>query len=515
MKSAIMFLFVLALLCSTAFGQHIQASQADITTANAAVIKSGVNNAVYFPTQCASSMRPSWCSGSDLGAWVNAAATACTSCRIHIPAGSCTSFTTPISFGSGQFVTLEGDPGGGSCLKFTPSTGVAILFDPGVSEHQAYGIRDLQLIGPGSGTSTTGVELGSSNGAEGLIIRGFRTGTSCCGSDGFGTGIVVNTASAFLVTVQDSFVQANGTGLSITTGLENLRLLNNNFTHNSTNAILATSTGWTDIYSFGNSYDDNGPISLPAAGGIGNQFTSAGDHFENASVGGAAQPYITIANNSHLTMTGDVMLDDRASGTNTGQIACSGASLVYIYGMARGNGGITVNPFLAAWGRCRAWMQFSQSTGTYTDYSPSYRSGGIFDSGFTFAGSPALTLMNGVQGANTSIPYGSNVTTGLTGNMSSTQLGATTTVAGMYLVCVSMFPTATGSATSIQARVSSNDGTLFTTDGGSALSLASASNVGGGCLPIPAASGVNIDVATSGYSGTGTYTVRSVVQEIQ
>jgi len=182
--------------------------------------------------------------------------------------------------------------------------------------------------------------------------------------------------------------------------------------------------------------------------------------------------------------------------------------------MARGSE-ITVNPFLSASGNCRAWMQFSQSTGRFTDYNPAYTGGGIFDSSFTFNTRPALVLLSGVQGANTAIPYGSNVTTGLTGNMSSTQLGGTTATAGMYLVCVAMFPTATGSATAIQATVSGNaNGTVFTANVGSILSLAAAGNIGGGCLPIPMAA-ANISVATTGYSGTGTYTVRSEVNEIQ
>jgi hypothetical protein len=508
---------VVLILSCAAFGQHIGASQADISNITSPGTSNlGIVNAVYYPHMCGTKSPPTWCTGSDMGAWVNSAAADCPNngaCRIHIAASpACHSFTTPIVFGLGKFVTLEGDPSQSSCMKYTPTTGTAITFDPGNPDRSPYGIRDLQLIGPGSGTSSTGVSLGPTNGGNAVNITGFRTGSNCCVNDGFGIGIAI--ANSFLVTIQTSSITGNGVGIATTTFLENLRLIGNSISHNTTNPLLLNTTGWTDVYSFGNSYDDNsGPISLPTTAGLGNHFNSSGDHFENFAVGAAAQPYITIANNSHATISGGVMLDDRTSGTNTGMINCSGASLVYIYGMVRATGGNTVNPFLNASGNCRGWLQFSQSTGTFGDFNNV--AGGMFDSFFTFNTSPSFALLNGLQGASTQIPYGSNVTTGLTGNMSGTQLGGTTATAGMYLVCVAMFPTATGSATAIQATASGNaNGTVFTANVGSVLSLAAAGNIGGGCLPIPMGT-ANISVATTGYSGSGTYTVRSEVNEIQ
>lgn len=502
------------LLSGTVFAQNnIKAN-----TVTAQTVTSGIINNIYYPNSCGLSAAPSWCSGSDMGGWVNSAATACPNngaCRIHIPAATtCYSFTTPIVFGLGKFITLEGDPSQGSCIKYTPTTGVAITFDPGNPDRSTYGIRDLQLIGPGNTTTTTGVSLGPINGGNAVTISGFRTGTNCCSGDGFGTGISIK--NSFLVTIQTSAITGNGVGIATTSFVENLRLVSNSFSHNITNPIALNTTGWTDVYSFGNSYDDNsGPINLPSVGGFGNHFNSSGDHFENSGVSAAAQPYLALANNSHATISGGVMLDDGTTGTNTGMINCSGSSILYIYGLVRGNNGIIVNPFLNASGSCRAWLQFSQSTGTFTDVSTSFTTGSIFDSGFPFSGSPSITLTNGNGGATTSMPYGSNVTAGLTGNMTSTQLGATTTTAGMYQVCVTMFPTATGSATAIQATVTGNaNGTVFTVNIGSVLSLAAAGNIGGGCLPIPMTT-ANISVATTGYSGTGTYTVRSEVNEIQ
>jgi hypothetical protein len=481
----------------------------------------GVLNGAYYPASCgSSSTAPSWCSGSEMGAWVNAAIAASPSgTRIHITASStCYSFTTPIVFGSGKYDTLEGDPGGGSCIKYTPTAGVAITFDPGVTEHQAYGIRDLQLIGPGNTTSTTGLLLGLTNGAEGAVVSGFKTATNCCTHDGFGTGIAQGSGSTFVFTIENSFIMSNGWGLTLVGG-ENVRLLNNVFSQNTTGPIKTSTVAWMDIYSYGNAYDDNGgPITLVATGGLGNHFTSAGDHFENVNLFSGTLPYISIANNAHVTISGGVMLDDHTSGiTTAGMIACSGTSIIYIYGMGRATAGSSINPFIKPSGNCRADVRFSQSTGTFTDYPSTYTGGAIFNSNMTSSAGASFQLLNAGSGANIDIPFGNYATSRLTGNLSSTQVGGfPTTYAGLYLVCVSIWPTATGSATAIQATITSSaNGTAYTTNVGSVLSLSSLANIGGGCTGVATGSRVTFSVATTGYAGTGTYSLRASVVEIQ
>src|SRR5215813_994514 len=85
------------------------------------VMSTGANNhgqvnGVYNIGACSSSPAPAWCSGSDVGAWVNAAYAACpsTGCRIHISAqASCYSYSTPIALSTnGKPAILEGDGSG-------------------------------------------------------------------------------------------------------------------------------------------------------------------------------------------------------------------------------------------------------------------------------------------------------------------------------------------------------------------------------------------------------------------
>jgi hypothetical protein len=61
----------------------------------------GSLNGALNPMSCATSPEPSWCSGGDLGAWINAAAATCTTaleCTIDIPPTAQTTITTPIVY---------------------------------------------------------------------------------------------------------------------------------------------------------------------------------------------------------------------------------------------------------------------------------------------------------------------------------------------------------------------------------------------------------------------------------
>ena len=70
---------------------------APLQQASAAAAVDGALN----PLVCATSPTPSWCSGSDIGAWINAAASTCTptsQCVIHLPPSRRLTITTPIVF---------------------------------------------------------------------------------------------------------------------------------------------------------------------------------------------------------------------------------------------------------------------------------------------------------------------------------------------------------------------------------------------------------------------------------
>jgi Right handed beta helix region len=62
---------------------------------SASTVVAGSTNGTLHPTQCAAKAAAPWCSGSDLGAWVNAAGASCSwECNVEIDPGSFTQTTT-------------------------------------------------------------------------------------------------------------------------------------------------------------------------------------------------------------------------------------------------------------------------------------------------------------------------------------------------------------------------------------------------------------------------------------
>lgn len=101
--------------------------------------------------------------------------------RIIVPSGSF-KFATPIVFGTANKPAILVGSGYGTSLTYTPTSGTAITmnYGPGVATNhpRGAGVRDLRIIGPGSG-STIGLLLGGANGAEGFkcdscYISGFN-----------------------------------------------------------------------------------------------------------------------------------------------------------------------------------------------------------------------------------------------------------------------------------------------------------------------------------------------------
>ncbi|HEY1660291.1 MAG TPA: hypothetical protein VGG14_18200 [Candidatus Sulfotelmatobacter sp.] len=82
-------LFLLTPLIDSKLTVHDRASQA--------VLTGQIGTGLLNPVSCGASNAPSWCSGSDLGAWINAAFTACgLNCTVAIPPGNY-SYDTTIS----------------------------------------------------------------------------------------------------------------------------------------------------------------------------------------------------------------------------------------------------------------------------------------------------------------------------------------------------------------------------------------------------------------------------------
>jgi hypothetical protein len=112
------------------FGADLALAGLDVTSL---AIGSGTRdamNGVYNAASCGSTNPPSWCSGSDLGAWVNAAIAACSGlCEVHIPAGVY-SYKTTITVpniatsitGDGSRATRLFYNGSGDAMVIHPST---------------------------------------------------------------------------------------------------------------------------------------------------------------------------------------------------------------------------------------------------------------------------------------------------------------------------------------------------------------------------------------------------------
>jgi hypothetical protein len=118
--------------------------------------------------------------GTDIGAQINAAynSSSCPSvgCHIRVPArSSCYPYLNPIIFAvSGKPVLLEGDPNGMSCIQYTGTTtgSSAVTLDWGNNLLWSGGVRDVQLVGPDSTVSVTGLQLTNVNGLTGALVSG-------------------------------------------------------------------------------------------------------------------------------------------------------------------------------------------------------------------------------------------------------------------------------------------------------------------------------------------------------
>ena len=115
-------------------------------------------NGVANPSVCGGSSPPTWCSGSDMGGWINEAFTVSATVQLP-PSTSCVAYAIPIVIPSGG--NLTGGGGNGSpqgCLEYTTtSASTALTINPNGS------LSNLNLVGPGAATSPTGIIIQGSN----------------------------------------------------------------------------------------------------------------------------------------------------------------------------------------------------------------------------------------------------------------------------------------------------------------------------------------------------------------
>lgn len=269
----------------------------------------------FESVRCVDSVNSAGWTGSDAGAWINAAYADLPSSGgfIHLAgAASCYSQATAIAFNTANKpATLVGDGSSASCLNYTPTTGTAVLLDWGTSERVAYGLRDVFLSGSGNTNTTTGVQLGSTNGSELALLDNMKI-------ESFGTGVGDALNSSFLVTVRNSVVSGNKKNISITQALENFRIEHStisNFSNANQAGCLTISNGDVNI---SDTSMDSCQLTVSGLAAV----NVTGGHMENPN--SDAYDFVSFTGTNSLRMTGVFMLQDLVSSPNAEQVSING-----------------------------------------------------------------------------------------------------------------------------------------------------------------------------------------------
>jgi hypothetical protein len=256
-------------------------------------------------------------------------------CRIRIApnAGGCWSYTTPIDFNvEGKPATLEGDPGGASCILFTPSTGTAVLLDWGLLHLFGAGVRDLTILGtctassggvPScSGVTSQGLVLGLHNGVDGAFISNVNVGRS---QNGFLTGIVTGgqgLITGYLAQFLNDTAVGNAVGVLESGAVENTKWIGGSISGNGIG--LSITAGGSDVGFEYISFDANSTCAVSLTGN--SDLTLKSDHFENPSNG--TNCWLVATNGDVVWAYGDIF-DDVATGTANAPITFGGNSFVF------------------------------------------------------------------------------------------------------------------------------------------------------------------------------------------
>lgn len=308
----------------------------------------GVSGAIFHPkdidgTVYISAGNPQGWSGSDIGAWVNAAfaylvanyATGVNGGTIKIGSGSFNQ-STPIDIGQlGFSIILEGngDGNGSTILNYTPTTGIALGIGGASGNDGGVQVRNLTLTGSSAANATTAIRWGASTvgtagaSAWNVSIRRFGIGMD------WRTGSVTYAVNLFNCKVQQC-----------TTGIKPAGEANNMFgglLANNATGMDASNSG-TDFEGFGVAFDDNTTWAINAASTTF-RGTLTSCRFENAGAG--TSNYITMSNGS-LCVIGGSFQDDVNTGSATGFVQCTGGNF-YLAGTWIASVGRTyVNPFV-------------------------------------------------------------------------------------------------------------------------------------------------------------------------
>lgn len=338
--------------------------------ANAA-IKPAASDGVQYVTACGSDSNDglSWGCGSakgnaDIAVAINAAYAALpvTGGTIYLGAAAsgCYSTSSTISFTTNNKVASIRALGSGPvCITYT-GTGHSIDVAWGGQHFPDAFLYRIRLTGPGSGTSSTGLNIGvSGTYTDQLTLQQSYVGA-------FGTG--VNTTSAggaasFDISLNNSSIFQNGTGINVGINTVSFYLVNSLVAQNATCGIMAAA-GPADVSIFGGDIEQNG--SSPTTGSLcltGNNIYlhTFGTHFENTTPSSAGPFFYLSGTGLGVNIFGgDMQLDAQASTTVPELINFTGGDTLNVDGVGVGIGtGVTLTQaILSSIGNCTIYTRF-------------------------------------------------------------------------------------------------------------------------------------------------------------
>jgi hypothetical protein len=369
----------------------------------------GTLNGMINPAVCAGPSRPSWCRGSDIGAWTNSAINFIKCGEAYIPAGT---YSQRTSIVKPRCVKLYG-AGPATTLKYTTTTGCAVVISDGrgSSDYPPGALEDLSLIGPGAGppadnhpTPTCGVYFGGSDGgptspSKAIDPRtnyGDHANVNRVRISHFGVGLQFG-LNAFRNTIFESVITSNGTGVSMPASIsganpisnsgENITLLDSSVTNN-VGVGLFVGTGILANFNLVNtSFDFNGSWAVQN----GTSATQTVVSFVNGYI---VQPKNWIQNFGYMNLEGVYATDGSASG-QLGYLIDNEASFFTVTGgqFFNGGSGKTLNPS----GACGVWIGALVTPGL-TGLSCGSAIDRFGDAGFAAMTASSAVVSGGIQG---------------------------------------------------------------------------------------------------------------------
>jgi hypothetical protein len=279
-------------------------------------------NGVLNPASCGASAPPAWCSGSELGAWINAAIAEIGCGTIEIPVASVPyGFTTTIR--KPRCIVLTGQ-GGGTQLTYSGSSAAIVVADAlGTNNYFDGGLRDLYLTGPGYGTSTIGIFCGgdplnvlSPSGDYCDLQKNYNVTINQ-----FGNGIKFGN-NAFLNDFYSLDVFTNATSIWVPSGLSNsgehITFHGGYFTATST---VFENDGGAMISFFGSSFDS---LSTGTTAWSGSNLwgTCYSCHFEAVT----PTTFIAGTNTGNVNIIGGEMWSNSSTGSTSQFVLISGSN---------------------------------------------------------------------------------------------------------------------------------------------------------------------------------------------